>query len=140
MNTSLSLAHDYFRRAVLRAPVLDYLRGAGAYCDVVREAQAVTELVLKGYLRLLGIDPPHWHDVGPILSRHEGSLCPTVRAALPRVLEISKRLRKEREISFYGEEDFLPLQSYTDADAGQAIDEVRWLLALFEPEFDRERG
>ena len=35
--------------------------------DVVREAQEIVELALKGLLRQVGIEPPRWHDVGELL-------------------------------------------------------------------------
>ena len=37
------------------------------YSDVVREAQEVVELALKGMLRQVGVEPPRWHDVNSIL-------------------------------------------------------------------------
>ena len=38
-----------------------------AWSDVVREAQEIVELSLKGMLRQVGNDPPKWHGVGPML-------------------------------------------------------------------------
>ncbi len=37
------------------------------YSDVVREAQEIVELLLKGVLRKNGIEPPKLHDVGPLI-------------------------------------------------------------------------
>lgn len=61
------MARDYFRRAKTRLRVLALLHEAGEYADVVREAQELVELALKGMLRSAGIDPPKCHDVGEIL-------------------------------------------------------------------------
>jgi hypothetical protein len=44
---------------------------------------------------------------------------------LAAIKAISKRLRKERELSFYGAEDFIPTEEYDLADAEQAIKDAR---------------
>jgi HEPN domain-containing protein len=41
--------------------------GEDDYSDVVREAQEIVELALKGMLRQIGIEPPKWHDVGQLI-------------------------------------------------------------------------
>lgn len=43
---------------------------------------------------------------------------------------ISKRLRKERELSFYGDIDFIPSEEYTDADAAEAIRDANFVVRL----------
>jgi hypothetical protein len=43
---------------------------------------------------------------------------------LERLAEISARLRKEREFSFYGEIDFIPTEQYALEDAQRAIEEA----------------
>ena len=63
MNT-LALARDYLRKSKARRRALQTLFEEGSYDDVVREAQAIVELILKGTLRFLGVDPPKRHDVG----------------------------------------------------------------------------
>ena len=49
--TSLSLGASYLTKAATRLKVLDLLLREQAYSDVVREAQEVVELALKGVLR-----------------------------------------------------------------------------------------
>ena len=61
------LARAYVTKASKRRRALEVLLEEEAYSDVVREAQELVELALKGMLRFVGIDPPKWHDVGPIL-------------------------------------------------------------------------
>lgn len=61
------LAHEYFKKSKIRLKALYVLRDEGGYSDVVRESQELVELLLKGLLRLIGIDPPKWHDVCYIL-------------------------------------------------------------------------
>lgn len=62
--TNESLAQSYLKKASDRLDVLELLLGKGAYSDVVREAQELVELALKGMLRSIGIEPPKVHDVG----------------------------------------------------------------------------
>ncbi len=56
--TNESLARSYLKKAADRLDVLDLLLKKGAYSDVVREAQELVELALKGMLRAIGIEPP----------------------------------------------------------------------------------
>ncbi|MBX3028244.1 hypothetical protein KF840_25420 [bacterium] len=42
--------------------------------------------------------------------------------------EISKALRKDREIAFYGSEDLIPSEFYGAADAHRAFADARWVL------------
>jgi len=74
--------------------------GKGAYSDVIREAQEIVELALKGMLRAVGIEPPKFHDVGGLLVEHGDKYPEDVAREIGRIAEISKRLRKERELSF----------------------------------------
>lgn len=53
-----------------RIKVLEILFREHDYSDVVREAQEIVELVLKGMLRKLGIKPPKLHDAGSLLIEH----------------------------------------------------------------------
>jgi HEPN domain-containing protein len=107
-----------------------------AYSDVVREAQELVELVLKGILRFVGIEPPKQHDVGSLLLQHRDRLPAVVTEAVERRADISHRLRKEREFAFYGDEDFIPTEEYTRDDAQAALDDARFvasLIAAFPP-------
>lgn len=127
--TADELARSYFLRCRKRRVALDALFGVEAYADIMREAQELVELALKGLLRSVGIDPPKWHDVGRIMLDN-ASLFPTdMQPCLPRMAEISARLRKERELSFYGEIDFIPEENYSRADAELVIADVDWILA-----------
>jgi len=115
------LARSYLEKATKRRRVLEVLMEEEAYSDVVREAQELVELALKGMLRAVGVDPPKWHDVGPVLLEQAESFSPEVRDQLPRLAEISRWLRKEREFAFYGDIDFIPTDQYSHADAERAM-------------------
>ena len=56
--TNVSLAQSYVTKARVRLKALAVLRDEGAHSDVVREAQELVELALKGVLRAIGIEPP----------------------------------------------------------------------------------
>ena len=57
--TNGSLAQSYLLKATKRLKILPVLLDEEAYSDVVREAQELVELALKGVLRQVGIEPPH---------------------------------------------------------------------------------
>lgn len=126
--TNESLAKSYLRKASDRLDVLDVLLKKGAYSDVVREAQELVELALKGMLRVIGIEPPKLHDVGGLLLEHRERFPIEVQARLADLADISKRLRKERELAFYGDLDFIPTEEYSAEDARKARQEAQRVL------------
>lgn len=123
-----TLAESYLEKATKRLRVLEVLLEEEAFSDVVREAQELVELALKGMLRYVGVDPPKWHDVGPILAEKQDLFPENVRSAVTRLGEISKQLRREREFAFYGDVDFIPTEEYAREDAVQAIEDARFVL------------
>lgn len=127
MNTK-SLAESYLRKAMDRLDVLGLLFKKGAYSDVIREAQEIVELSLKGMLRFVGVEPPKIHDVGSLLIEHKDKFPGEVSRHFKKMAQISKRLRKERELAFYGDIDFIPTEEYTEKDAGKAISETRLIV------------
>ncbi|MFW6180902.1 MAG: HEPN domain-containing protein [Spirochaetota bacterium] len=128
--TSLDLARSYLKKAEARVDILEVLYRKAAYSDVVREAQEVVELALKGALRFVGIEPPKYHDVGPLLVEHRDRLAKVSRHDVQKAAEISKKLRKEREFSFYGDIDFIPTEEYTSENAQDAIKGAKFVLEL----------
>jgi len=124
------LARSYITKAGKRVRVLEVLFEDGAYSDVVREAQELVELALKGMLRLVGVDPPKWHDVGPILKEQIELFPRWLHPEVPRLAEISRWLRKEREFAFYGDIDFIPTEEYTRKDAERAMQDAAFVLDL----------
>ncbi len=118
--TNKSLAQSYLIKAAVRLRILSVLMEEEAYSDVVREAQEIVELALKGVLRQIGIEPPKQHDVGGLILEYSDRLPPAVKAKAARLAAISKWLRKEREFSFYGDIDFIPTEEYTREDGERA--------------------
>jgi HEPN domain-containing protein len=130
--TASELARSYMQKAKKRRRVLQVLLEEEAYSDVVREAQELVELALKAMLRHAGIDPPKWHDVGPILVEQQALFPEPLRAEVARLAEISKWLRKEREFAFYGDIDFIPTEEYAREDGERALADALFVLERAE--------
>jgi HEPN domain-containing protein len=131
--TADELARSYLEKARKRKRVLEVLLDEEeAYSDVVREAQELVEPGLKAMLRSLGIDPPKWHDLGPILLEQQALFPEPLRAELPQLAAISKWLRKEREFAFYGDIDFIPTEEYKREDAERAQNDALFVLSRAE--------
>jgi HEPN domain-containing protein len=116
-----ALAVDYLRRARLRVRAVETLIAANDFADAVREAQERVELAIQALLKLKGLSYPRAHDVarllrdptitGPLLSREH----------LARAEQVSKTLRRDHELAFYGDEDVVPLESYERSDTDTAL-------------------
>lgn len=119
--TNLRLGRSYIERACGRLPFLRQMQTAGLHADVVRESQEIVELALKGLLRVVGLDPPKEHDVSKLLTTERSRLPKSITAHLSEIRRMSKRLRRERELAFYGDEDFVPSDEYDAEDSSEAI-------------------
>ena len=128
--TGADLARSYIWKAETRIDALEALFKRDNFSDVVREAQETVELALKGMLRTVGVEPHKYHDVGGLLMEHRERFEEALRKELRRAAAISKRLRKERELAFYGDIDFIPTEEYTSEDARQALADARWVVQL----------
>lgn len=126
------LALDYLRKGRVRVEMLAWLLDREAFADVVREAQEAVELCLKGALRQVGIDPPKIHDVGGLLIAYRSRFPVSAQEEVERVAAISKQLRKDRELAFDGDVDFVPGKSYGRAEAVEALAGAREALAWTE--------
>lgn len=126
--TNASLAQSYLVKARVRLTILPVLFDASAYSDVVREAQEIVELALKGMLRQAGVEPPHWHDVGGLVRQHANRFPAVGAEDIDRLARASAWLRKEREFAFYGDIDFLPTEQYDAATANRAITDARFTV------------
>src|SRR6266508_3016898 len=98
---NVSLARSYLDKAHKRVKILSLLLNEEDYSDVVREAQEIVDLVLKGMLRQVGIEPPKWHDVGQLILEYRTRFPDEVSLQAEKLAGISTWLRKEREFSFY---------------------------------------
>jgi HEPN domain-containing protein len=108
--------------------------GRGAWNLVVRRCQETVELALKGALRAVGVEVPKVHDVGITLKDHADRFPEVLRESVPRLASISRRLRRERELAFYGDEETgtPPQWLYTQEDAEGALQEAGQVLSWAE--------
>jgi len=128
--TNDNLAKSYFIKAEKRLKILDVLLNEEDYSDVVREAQECVELCLKGMLRFVGVEPPKYHDVGPLIVEHKERFKDISSEEIMKIAQISRKLRKERELAFYGDIDFIPTEEYTLDDANEAIEGARFVVKI----------
>lgn len=127
------LARDYVARAGVRVRALDVLFDAGCWADVVRESQEAVELALKGLLRAYGVAPPRIHDVSAVLVAERIRLPKGVNDHVDQLAAISKDLRRDRELAFYGTEDLTPSSFYAESDAIRARDAARVTVSIVTP-------
>lgn len=81
-------------------------------------------------LRIKGLEPPKSHVVGPFLLQLRDRFPKHRDTELEEAAAISRRLRKDREIAFYGDVDLIPTEIYGKAEASQAIQGADRILAM----------
>jgi hypothetical protein len=109
------------------------LYDAESWADVVRESQEIVELTLKGLLRSVGVSPPRVHDVSDVLLEEQARLPRRLDADVARMVSVWRRLRRDRELAFYGAEDLTPSGFYSEEDARAARADAEALVALIAP-------
>jgi hypothetical protein len=68
---------------------------------------------------------PKIHDVSPVLAQNADRFTDSIRNQLAEMTRISKFLRRDRELAFYGSEDLTPSEFYTEQDAIAACNQAR---------------
>jgi len=123
---NIELAKSNLKQAEERLKHAREALESGNYPYVVRQSQEAVELSLKGALRLAGIEPPKWHDVGPLLRRERARFPQWFQELVDDLASISRSLRKERELAMYGDEEIgvPPEELYTRKDATQALEDA----------------
>ena len=124
-----ALAADYLDRSRHRLKALDMLFQEQSWADVVRESQEIVEIALKALLRSCRIEVPRIHDVSPLLKENLGTLPACIREKVPELARISRSLRRDRELAFYGSEDLTPSKFYQRDDAEKALADARLVYA-----------
>jgi HEPN domain-containing protein len=127
-------AHYSLQRAQVILDEAEHLRELGAWNLVVRRCQEAVELALKGALLWAGLSVPRIHDVGGVLRQHTRRFPTDFQQALSRLASISRSLRAEREVSFYGDEEsgLPPEMLYVAADADEALEKARFVTIQVE--------
>lgn len=125
-----SLVEDHLFRSQNRLAALEVLYERKSWADVVRESQEIVELALKALLKHSNIEVPRIYDVSQILIENKPLFSTDLKNHIERFSEISREMRRDRELSFYGSEDLTPSEFYKEADAKKARDNVTWLVEL----------
>lgn len=131
---NIALAKSHVRQAEERIKHAGEALETGNYPYVIRQCQEAVELALKAALRIVGIEPPKWHDVGPVLRRERNRFPGWFQERIPELAYISRSLRREREPAMYGDEETgLPAEElYTRYDAEQALRQAKIVLDAVE--------
>jgi len=129
---NLEMAKSYERQARERLRHAREALEGGNHPYVVRQCQEAVELLLKAALRAAGVEPPKWHDVGPVLRANAGRFPEWFREEIPRLARISRKLRREREPSLYGDEEagIPPDELYFREDAEEALEMAEHTLNI----------
>jgi HEPN domain-containing protein len=133
MVRNVGLAADHVRRAEIRLEALDVLFKHESWADVVRESQEAVELALKGLLRAHGVEPPRIHDVSDVLLAERQRFPDSLQKKLDDLASVSRELRRDRELAFYGAEDLTPSGFYSRKDAVRARDGARRTVESVKP-------
>jgi len=142
---NFDMARSYIKQAEERIKHAEEALETGNYAFTIRQSQEAVKLALKGALRLLAIEPPKWHDVSPIIKRHRDLFPQWFNERIGEVASISRRLRREREPSMYGDEETStpPDRLYSLMDAEEALQSAKAVLNLcikLMEEFGRNRS
>ncbi len=122
----------YLKKCKSRLKALKVLYDDDNFSDVVRESQEIVELSSKGILRMALIDPPHRHDVAEELKLALPTLGKEYSKAIGEIVIANHWLRREREMAFYGAEDFNPTEGYSVKDADRAFAYARLTVETLE--------
>ena len=130
--TTNGMERSYLRRAAIILREAERLATDSAWNLVVRRCQEAVELALKGILRGAGAEIPKVHDVSRALRQNAHRLPPAIAAALDALVSASRRLREERELAFYGDEetDTEAEALFSQADGDEALTLARWVVGL----------
>lgn len=130
--TSEEMARSHLRLAQRILAEAERLHRDGAWNLVVRRCQESVEMALKSLLRSAGAEVPKVHDVSGALRRNADRLPATAATEIDFLVSASRRLREEREIAFYGDEETTTGAEtlFSESDAEDALGTARRVLAV----------
>lgn len=140
--TNKEMARGYFDQADYRLQRVERAVQDGQWAIAVRQAQEWVEQALKAVLRLVGVEPPCWHDVGEVL-RHARSRFPGwFQAEVEKLADISRERGRHCELSFYGDEEAgtPPDEIYREPEAHRALEDARVVCRLCRRLIYHEEG
>lgn len=128
--TNLEMARIHLRNADRFLEEAEGSLRPGLWHLCVRRGQEAIEAATKGALRMVGVEPPKWHDVGPVLEREAARFPAWFREQLPQLVESSALWRRHRELSYYGDEEqgLTPDQLYKEEQGRAAVEDAHRVL------------
>lgn len=107
---------------------------------VVRRCQEIVELSLKAFIRSVGLEVPHRHDIGFVFIKNRDKLPNTIKPHTERIIQVWRDLSRDREISFYGDEstEISAQESYFQSDAEKSMRESKEIFDLVNNFFNNE--
>jgi HEPN domain-containing protein len=128
--TNLEMAKSYLKEGIEIFREAESFYRREVWHLAVRRTQEAGEMALKGALRYVGIEIPKIHDVGILLKKHRGKFPKGFAQNIDRLASISRKMRKERETSLYGDEETgtPPNEIYIEEDAKIALGEGTLIL------------
>lgn len=127
--TSSRMGRQLIDEAVGRLDLVRLARKKGLWSSTVREAQECVELLLKGALRLVAVEPARTHDVAELLRREARRFPDWFRDHADHLADISTEMAGDRGIAFYGDErqELGPQDLFDEADARRAMDSLEFV-------------
>ena len=132
--TSSRMGRLYIEEATSRVELVRLAGERALWATVVREAQECVELILKGALRLVAVEPTRTHDVAEMFRREATRFPPWFRDEAERLGTISTEMAGDRGIAVYGDErqDLAPQELFDRSDAERALANLEYVAALCE--------
>ncbi len=82
-----------------------------------------------------GLEVPRTDEPSKFIKENLEFFPNSIKENINEISSISRELRKERELSFYGSDDWIPLDEYTESDAKDAIKKVKFIIEIAEKTF-----
>jgi HEPN domain-containing protein len=136
------MGRRYVEEARGRLELVRLARDRRLWATVAREAQEAVELLLKGALRLVAVEPARTHDVGDRIRRESGRFPPWFSAEVDHLAAISTEMAGDRGVAFCGDErqELGPQELFDEADAARALDQLEYVAGLVGQLLDRMAG
>lgn len=140
--TSHNMGRRYVEEARGRLELVRLARDRRLWATVVREAQEAVELLLKGALRLVAVEPARTHDVADLLRRESRRFPPWFSAQIDYLASISTEMAGDRGIAFYGDErqDLGPQELFAEEDGARALDQLEYVAGVVGELLDTANG
>lgn len=137
MGGSLALAKDYFRRSRMRVRAVEALIEVCDPPDAVHDSHETVELAIRSLIQLSGLPCGRHQDPASFMRGPEIERRLLGPSEVQRVEEVARRLRRDCEPCFYGDETVVPLDHYSLDDARVALQGVLEVIELVGRAFER---